>query len=179
VFNQEKLDWMNAQHVTRLANDAIVHMLRRDLESRGLWSAAYEDSRRLWLHQVIDLVKPRVKKVSDFIPQLEPFLRERVDYDPAAVARHLGTAGLVDLIAALSDAYHRLDVFDVGTTEATLRRIAEEHGVKAGALIHATRVALTGQTVSPGLFEVAALIGQGGAVARLRELERFLRARAV
>jgi glutamyl-tRNA synthetase len=179
VFNQEKLDWMNAQHVARLANEAIVQMLRRDLESRGLWSAAYEDSRRVWLHQAIDLVKPRVKKVSDFIPQLEPFLRERVDYDPAAVAKHLGTAGLGDHIVALSDAYQRLDVFDVGTTEATLRRIAEERGVKAGALIHATRVALTGRAVSPGLFEVAALIGQASTVARLRQLERFLRTRAV
>jgi glutamyl-tRNA synthetase len=178
VFNHEKLDWMNAQHVGRLANESIVAMIRGDLESRGLWSAAYEDSRRVWLHRVVDLVKPRVKKVSDFIPQLEPFLRERVDYDPAAVDRHLGAAGLADHIAALSDAYHRLDAFDVGTTEATLRRIAQEHGVKAGALIHATRVALTGQAVSPGLFEVAALIGQAGTVARLRQLERFLRARA-
>jgi glutamyl-tRNA synthetase len=70
-------------------------------------------------------------------------------------------------------------VFDVGTTEATLRRIAEERGVKAGALIHATRVALTGRAVSPGLFEVAALIGQASTVARLRQLERFLRTRAV
>ena len=178
VFNQEKLDWMNAQHVGRLANEAIIAMIRGDLESRGLWSAAYEDSRRVWLHRVVDLVKPRVKKVSDFIPQLEPFLRERVDYDPAAVDKHLGAAGLADRIAALSDAYHRLDAFDVGTTEATLRRIAQEHGVKAGALIHATRVALTGQAVSPGLFEVAELIGQAGTVARLRQLERFLRARA-
>jgi glutamyl-tRNA synthetase len=179
VFNQEKLDWINAQHVTRLANEAIVQMIRGDLESRGLWSPVYEDSRRVWLHRIIDLVKPRVKKLSDFIPQLEPFLGERVDYDQAAVDKHLGTAGLADHIAALSDAYGRLDVFDVATTETTLRRVAEELGVKAGALIHATRVALTGQAVSPGLFEVAALVGQSGTVARLRQLERFLRARAV
>jgi glutamyl-tRNA synthetase len=179
VFNHEKLDWMNAQHVARLANAAIVQMIRGDLESRGLWSAAYEGSRRVWLHQVLDLVKPRVKKVSDFIPQLEPFLRERGEYDPAAIDKHLGGADLADHIAALSEAYHRLDAFDVETIEATLRRSAQEHGVKAGALIHATRVALTGQAVSPGLFEVAALIGQAGTVARLRQLERFLRARAV
>ncbi|HZA35448.1 MAG TPA: glutamate--tRNA ligase, partial [Vicinamibacterales bacterium] len=158
VFNHEKLDWMNAQHVGRLANESIVAMIRGDLESRRLWSAAYEDSRRVWLHRVVDLVKPRVKKVSDFIPQLGPFLRERVDYDPAAVEKHLGTAGLADHIAALGDAFQTLDSFDVATTETALRQVAEDRGVKAGALIHATRVALTGKAVSPGLFEVAALV---------------------
>ena len=125
-----------------------------------------------------DLVKPRVKKVRDSVPQLEPFLRERVDYDPAAVEKHLGAAGLADHIAALGDAYQTLDAFDVATIETALRQVAEDRGVKAGALIHATRVALTGKAVSPGLFEVAALVGQAGTVARLRELERFLRARA-
>ena len=178
VFNQEKLDWMNAQHLARLSADAIVDLIGGDLESRGLWSSTYENSRRGWLHRAIELVKPRVKKVSDFVAQLEPFLRERVDYDPAAVDKHLGTAGLADHIGALGEAYRTLDAFDVATLEAVLRRVADGQGVKAGALIHATRVALTGKAVSPGLFEVAALVGQEGTVARLRELERFLRARA-
>ena len=74
--------------------------------------------------------------------------------------------------------FESLDAFDVATIEAALRQVADGRGVKAGALIHATRVALTGQAVSPGLFEVAALVGQAGTVARLRELERFLRDRA-
>ena len=49
--------------------------------------------------------------------------------------------------------------------------------MKAGALIHATRVALTGKAVSPGLFEVAALVGQSRTVQRLRQLERYLQTR--
>jgi len=177
VFNQEKLDWMNAQHVARLSNDAIVRAIRADLESQGMWSPAFENGRRAWLHEVVDLVKPRVRKVSEFIAQLTPFLRERVEYDPAAVDEHLGTAGLADHVAALTKAYGALDRFDVATSEAVLRKVAADRGVKAGALIHATRVALTGQAVSPGLFEVAALVGQTGTLARLRELERFLRHR--
>ena len=49
--------------------------------------------------------------------------------------------------------------------------------MKAGALIHATRVALTGKAVSPGLFEVVALVGQSRTVQRLRQLERYLQTR--
>ena len=177
VFNQEKLDWMNAQHVARLPGEVIVAAVRAEFESRGLWSSDYESARRAWLYQAIELVKPRVKKLSDFVAQLEPFLCATVDFDPAAVRKHLGTAGLADHMAALADAYEGLTTFDTVTTEATLRHIAETRGVKAAALIHATRVALTGRAVSPGLFEVVALVGQGGTVRRLRQLERFLRSR--
>jgi glutamyl-tRNA synthetase len=180
VFNQEKLDWMNAQHVARLANEAIVAAIRPELEARTLWSPAYDGPRRTWLHQAIDLVKPRVKKLSDFVAHLEPFLSEQVtEFDPAAVEKHLGTAGLADHLSALARAYEALDPFDAATTEGALRQVADARGVKAGALIHATRVALTGKAVSPGLFEVAALVGQAGTIRRLRELERFLRTRAI
>ena len=178
VFNQEKLDWVNAQHVARLSAEVILGAIESDLASRGLWSDTDESSRRVWLDRIIELVKPRVKKVSDFIAQLEPFLRERVDYDPAAVEKHLRTEGLADHVAALRESFQSLHAFDIATIESALREVADNRGVKAGALIHATRVALTGQAVSPGLFEVAALVGQAGTVARLGELERFLRDRA-
>ena len=178
VFNQEKLDWMNAQHVARLPDSRIVAAIRPELESRGLWSPAYEDADRRWLDQAIGLIKPRVKKVGDFVSQLEPYLRASVEYDPAAVEKHLETAGLADHMAALADAYQGLVPFDAATSEAALRQVADARGVKAGALIHATRVALTGKAVSPGLFDVAALVGQTRTIMRLRELERFLRARA-
>jgi glutamyl-tRNA synthetase len=177
VFNQEKLDWMNAQHLARLAHDAILAAIRPELDARGLWSSEFERGRREWLQQAIDLVKPRVKKTADFVTQLEPYLTDLVVYDPSAVDKHLGTDGLADHIAALADVFERLTRFDAGATETALRQLAAERGVKAGALIHATRVALTGQAVSPGLFDVAALVGQSATIARLRELERFLRMR--
>jgi glutamyl-tRNA synthetase len=177
VFNQEKLDWMNAQHVARLSNEAILTLIRADLEAAGLWSVPPDGVRGAWMNQAIDLLKPRVKKVSDFVAHLDPFLRERVEYDPSAVEKHLGTAGLATHIAALADAYEELATFDVAATEATLRHVAETRGVKAGTLIHATRVALTGKAVSPGLFEVVALVGQSRTVQRLRQLERYLQTR--
>ena len=60
--------------------------------------------------------------------------------------------------------------FDEGSLEATLRAVAEARGLKAGALIHATRLAMTGRTVSPGLFETLRLLGQATVVARFDAL---------
>ena len=59
--------------------------------------------------------------------------------------------------------------FDAATLESALRALAEARGIKAGALIHATRVAVTGQAVSPGLFEVLELIGRDRVVSRLAD----------
>ena len=63
-----------------------------------------------------------------------------------------------------------LDPFDATTLEEKLRTLAASRGIKAGALIHATRVGVTGQAVSPGIFEVLELVGRDRAVARLSEV---------
>jgi glutamyl-tRNA synthetase len=178
VFNPEKLDWMNAQHIARMPPQAIVERIRPLLEAAGLWESSLAGARLEWLSRVIALVVPRVKKLEDFVPQLEPFLRAPAEYDASAVQKHLGAPGLADHVAALADAFQAAPGFDETASEAALRATAESRGIKAGALIHATRVAVTGKAVSPGLFEVLALVGRDEVVARLRALEAFLRTRS-
>jgi glutamyl-tRNA synthetase len=177
VFNPEKLDWVNAQHIARMPAAEIVARIRPALEAAGLWREELVGSESEWIGRVIALVKPRVKKLADFVPQLEPFLRDSVEYDPAAVEKHLGGDGLAAHVEALRTSLEKLPTFDEASTEAALRDVAAARGVKAGPLIHATRVAVTGAAVSPGLFEVLALLGRSRVIARLGELERFLRAR--
>ena len=67
-----------------------------------------------------------------------------------------------------------LDTFDPASTEAVLRAVAEGRGVKAGVLIHAVRVAVTGKTVSPGLFEMLSLLGRNRVRTRLAVTRQLL-----
>jgi glutamyl-tRNA synthetase len=60
------------------------------------------------------------------------------------------------------------------SVEQTIRRIAEQHDVKAGLLIHALRTGLTGQLAGPGIFDVVALMGKEKTLARLEKLTAFL-----
>ena len=71
-------------------------------------------------------------------------------------------------MAALEKAFAGLDSFDQVSTEAALRAIADARGVKAASLIHAVRVTVTGKAVSPGLFEVLALLGRDAVRRRFR-----------
>jgi glutamyl-tRNA synthetase len=179
VFNLERLDWMNGQYIARLPPAALRDRIRPELAAAGLWHADLDDVRAEWVERAIRLVAPRVKRLGDFVAPLAPFLRDEIAYDPAAVQKHLGVPGLAGYLAALRTAFLALTTFDEASTEQALRDTAEAYGVKAGVLIHATRVAVTGTAVSPGLFEVLALLGQHRVVERLAQLERFLHARVV
>jgi glutamyl-tRNA synthetase len=165
VFNPEKLDWFNQQHIMRLPASEILSRLTPDLAAAGLAAAAAADVKNT--EQAIDLVKPRAKKLADIVEQLRPFISDAIDRDPAAVAKHLSAPDLAPHLAAWRERLAGVTPFEPAAIESALRAVAEERGIKAGTLIHATRVAVTGQAVSPGLFEVLALVGRDRVIERL------------
>ena len=174
VFNPEKLEWFNQQHLIRLSLDDLIDRIRPELERAGLWSDDLKGDRRAWFERVLALLVPRAKRLGDFAPQAVPFLGAIDAYDAGAVAKHLSVARLAHHLNALADAYRSLEPFDEAHAETTLRQVAESNDLKAGTLIHATRIALTGRAVSPGLFETLVLIGRERSIARLEALARFL-----
>jgi glutamyl-tRNA synthetase len=167
VFNPEKLDWFNQQHVARLAPDELAMRLKPLFETAGLWRDDYLDNRHAWFFAVLELLKPRARRLGDFVTQGRFFFTDAIEYDEAAVAKHLHVEGIAGHLVALDAAFAELATFDPASTEAALRSTADARGVKAASLIHAVRVATTGKSVSPGLFDVLALVGRSDVRARL------------
>jgi glutamyl/glutaminyl-tRNA synthetase len=120
---------------------------------------------------VVDLVKPRAKKLADIVALTVPFWSSSAVRDPAAVAKHLADPALRPHLAAWRDVVARMQPFDAASIEGALRTLAADRGIKPAALIHATRVAVTGQAVSPGIFDVLELMGRERVVSRLSNLE--------
>ena len=177
VFDPEKLDWFNAQYLARLNPDDLVERVKPLLQSAGLWTDDLDDvGRREWLQRVLRLVLPRVRKLPEFAGQAAPFLTATVEYDPEAVRKHLTSADLDGHVEALIAALEAdAEPFNEAAIERVLRGVADARGIKAAALIHAARIAATGKAVSPGVFEVLALMGKSLTLSRLRDLVRFLR----
>jgi glutamyl-tRNA synthetase len=126
---------------------------------------------------MLELLRPRAKRLIDFVEQARPLLRDTVVYEPDAIAKHLATPDLHEHVTALAEALGSTTPFDEPHVEATVRGTAAERGLKAGSLIHAVRVGVTGRASSPGLFEVLVLLGPDRTVARLEELQSFLGSR--
>jgi glutamyl-tRNA synthetase len=178
VFNTEKLDWMNGQYVARLPVAELVAHVEPLLRDAGLWQASASAERRLFLERLLALLRPRAKRLTDFVAQARPFLVDTVEYDAEAVEKYLSSSGLGGHVAALVTVLRSVNPFDESHVEAAVRGTASERGLKAGHLIHATRVAMTGRTSSPGLFEVLVLLGRERTVDRLLRLHAFLGSRA-
>jgi glutamyl-tRNA synthetase len=170
VFNTEKLDWMNGQYIARLATDRLADLVVPYFREASL-DVRVSDP---WFHRLLDLLRPRAKRLTDFVDLARPFLSDTVEYEAEAIEKHLGVAGLGSHMEALAAALGATDPFDESHVEAAVRGTAAERGMKAGVLIHATRVAVTGRTASPGLFDVLTLLGRDRTVARLERLVNFL-----
>ncbi len=167
VFNPDKLDWFNQQHIVRLPAAEVLRRIRPDLEAAGLWRESLLGDEAVWVGCVLDLLKPRARKLRDLVPALTTFLADTVTYDEAAVAKHLSAEARPHL-AAWAETVAGLPSLEPVATEAALRALADTRGIKPGVLIHGSRVAVTGQAVSPGLFEVLELVGKERVVERLR-----------
>jgi glutamyl-tRNA synthetase len=176
VFNPEKLDWFNQQHIARLAPDELASRVKPWLEAAGLWRDDYFGDRRAWFFAVLELLRPRVRRLDDFAAQGRLFFTdaETIEYDEAAVDKHLRVDGAADHLTALDAAFAACATFDPASIETALRQTAAARGVKAASLIHAVRVAVTGKTVSPGIFDVVSLLGREVVHSRLiRAMRQF------
>jgi glutamyl-tRNA synthetase len=160
VFNPDKLDWFNQQHMMRLPAGDLADRLAPRLREAGLWRDSFVSTDRAWLERVIELLKPRARKLGQFVDDGRLFFVEDVEYDLAAVRKFVQPEGIRDHLTALRTAFEAVMPFEAAPLEATLRELADARGVKPAALIHATRVAVTGKAVSPGLFEVLELVGR-------------------
>jgi len=173
VFNPEKLDWFNQQYIMRLPISELARRVEPWLRDAALWSDELA-SKPDWMNGLLELVRPRVKRLDQFAHELRPFLAATLDYDQAAVAKHLSKADIAPAFTALPDTLGALGPFESSTLETAFRTLADDHGIKAAALIHATRVAVTGRSVSPGLFDVLSLLGRERVIARLRSAQKYL-----
>jgi glutamyl-tRNA synthetase len=166
VFNTEKLDWFNHQYLLKLADEGLVARIA----GLGTWGLGGLERDPAWTSRVLALLRPRCKRLTDFADQLAPFFVDPTSYDADGVKKHLSAPGIADHLKALRDAYAAVAPFDEATLEQSLRALAEARGLKAGTLIHGTRLAMTGRMVSPGLFEMLVLLGRERVVSRLNAL---------
>src|SRR5690606_32425297 len=124
VFNVEKLDWFNQQHIIRLENDDLLHRMQTELRLAGLWRDTLLNAELGWISRVLNLLKPRVRKLAELIEPLRPFLSDDVVYDEAAVAKHLSGDDVREHLRAWADVVKALPSLEPAATEAALRALA-------------------------------------------------------
>src|SRR5262249_50581815 len=170
VFNPDKLMWFNAQYIARLPHEKLVPHLKPEYIKAGLWRDSLEKEKNQWVRSLIDLYRPRAKVLQDFPRQSRFFFLDHVEYDPAAVEKFLKDDSVRRYLHTLGERLQTLPEFTHQSLEQAVRGLADELGVKPAVLMNPSRVALTGQAIAPGLFDVMLLLGREKTVHRLRGL---------
>lgn len=178
VFDVAKLAWMNGQYIARMSATELEPLVLDAFARAGRVDVDSLRARGPWLRALIDLLKARTRTIADFAIFGEPYVQDEVTYDADAVAKHWKDADTAARLSALRDAFADVGDWSEANLEAALRSLAERLGVGAGKLIHPLRVALLGQAVSPGIFEVAVVLGRSQVLARLERALGELSARA-
>ena len=168
VFDPQKLEWMNGQHLSLMSVERLEPRATPAIVAAGLASAGELAAKREWYLRLLNLLKIRARTIDDIVREAEPYLRQQISYDPDAVAKQWkDRPATAELLSAVRDRLAGLAAWHPEAMEQALRSLAETRGVAAGKLFQPLRVALTGLSVSPGIFDVLELLGRERSLHRI------------
>jgi len=173
ILDMEKLNWMNGEYIRACDNNRLIDLIRPFLIEAGLTTHLWINSRWEWMLKFVAALKERCKLLSDFAKQGRYFFVDKFDYEEKGVKKYFNPESAGYLKRWL-DAVCSLERFDVENLENSLRGLSEELEVKPAALIHPTRLALTGTTKGPSLFDLMELLGQQECMKRLARAINFI-----
>ncbi|MBN2404437.1 MAG: glutamate--tRNA ligase [Coriobacteriia bacterium] len=169
IFDEEKLEWLNGVYIRELPASGLVDRIVPWLEAEGLTDAADVAARRAWFEELAPLVSERIKRMDEVAGVVRFLFDDAISIAEDAREKVLMKEGAARSLEAAADVLSRLDVFDAASVEESLRTLPGSLELKPKVVFQAVRVAVTGSTVSPPLFESIALLGKERTLTRLHD----------
>lgn len=165
VFDDKKLDAVNASHIRMMTDSELARVISEF--GRGRMNRAVDES---MLDKLVALYKERVKTLKDFFEQAAFFFEDITEYDADAAAKYFKGDFLSAAFEKIIAGFSLLEDFNAQNTETVLRGIADSMGLGAGKLIHPVRLAVSGRTATPGLFDILAILGKDKVIERMKKV---------
>lgn len=173
IYDTKKLEWINTQYVRALTPDAVLHRIWDSLLQRG-WVVEDPSAEKLaFVRTVIQFTLERSRTLEELLANLTYYFDPVVSYDEKGVKKYFSPVAAMHLRAAVS-AIEDLSPFTSVRIEEVYRALFFTRHIKGGELIHPTRLALTGLTAGPGLFDVMALLGRSECVHRMKKAIEYI-----
>ncbi len=165
VFNPEKLLWLNSHYIInsnplRLAGMVLPFLIQKKIVSED------QDIDIKWLSKAVNLLRERSKTLDELANSLRYFISDSVEIDPKASQKFLTTEG-IKYLSEIRDSLSRLQDVSAAEIEKIFTDLSKTHNIKLGAIAQPVRVALTGGTASPGIYEIIEIIGKEKTIKRL------------
>lgn len=177
VFDPEKLEWMNGEYIRATDDEKLLQLVIPFLVRENLISQEMVIEKREWLLKFVFLLKERCKTLKEFAEKGKYFFTFDYQYEPKAASKHFNSAEAAGRLGAYVDRLSGLDNFVKEKIEHTLRSLAEEMQIKPAALIHPVRLAATGTSTGPPLFDLLELLGKEEVIKRIQKAVEFIQAK--
>ncbi len=168
VFNPEKLLWLNSQYIIKEDAKNLADMVIPFLIKEGIISEGQELDME-WLSKAVNSLKERARTLVELANSLKYYILEYVEIDPKAKEKFLKPEN-IKYLSELHEILSGLTDFTAIEIEKVFHAFAERHGIKLGTIAQPVRVAITGGTASPGLFEVLEIVGKDKVLKRLAKI---------
>jgi glutamyl-tRNA synthetase len=175
VFDPDKLLWLNAHYLRTLPSERLIHELLPHLIREGMVKSPDEVD-HAYLARAIESVRERSKTLLEMAQWLRFYFADHIIYDDKAAAKFF-TTETAPLLVRLMQALEGLPVFDETSIQQVFQQLLAASGLKLGDIAQPARVALTGGTVSPGIYEVMAILGRERVLGRLRQATDWIASR--
>ena len=165
AFDPDKLSWVNSQHLQSADPDRLARLLRPMLIRERIVSedASLGDG---WMHKLVIALQPRSRNLVEMAHGSAVYVRTEIDIDEQAKVKFLKPA-IKPALDRLAETLQIVSPFSHTALESAFQSVLAEHDLKMGKLAQPVRVALTGGTASPGIYDVMALLGQEKTCERL------------
>jgi glutamyl-tRNA synthetase len=170
VFNPEKLLWLNSQYIINSPSERLIELVMPFLVKENVIKEDQTFDKK-WLSKAINTLKERSRTLIELANSLRYYIVEDIEYDLKAKEKFLNENSLASLVE-VKEALKTLDNFIAPEIERVFMSIVEKQKTKLGKIAQPVRVAITGRTESPGIFEVLEIVGKEKT---LRRLERAIR----
>jgi glutamyl-tRNA synthetase len=165
IFNIEKLDWLNFEHLKRKPDDDVLQVLKQMISASQYGSGTYSDD---YLKLVIAAMRERISFVQDILEKGAYFFEAPAGYDPEVVKKRWKPETPAEL-KQLASEFSQLNNPSKEDYEAALHRTAESLKIGNGKLIHAVRVAVSGVGGGPGVYDILHIIGKEETLRRIHK----------
>ncbi|MGB7063424.1 MAG: glutamate--tRNA ligase [Candidatus Zixiibacteriota bacterium] len=177
IFDQEKLEWMNGEYIRASGDERLLDLALPFLIKENLVTDEMAKQKREWLLKYISLFKPRAKTLREFADQGKYFFAFDYQYEEKAAKKHFNSAEAAGRLSAYVDRLSALDSYEKQEIEQALRGLADEMAIKPAALIHPVRLATSGTSTGPPLFDMLELLGREEVVKRIKKAIEFVLAK--
>ncbi len=165
-FDVQKLRWLNGEYIIKKKTEELLPFVKEHLLAGGVNVSKLSDE---YIIKLINLYKIRVKTLSEFVELTDCFFKDDFIIDEKGKKKYLVKEQNKKNINIFADKLEDLEEFSHENIEKTCRRLAEEKGLKAGDIIHPTRMAISGKMQGAGLFEMMEVLGKSKVLKRMRD----------